>query len=115
MKFSRKVGSGPVNKKLNFCSDPDHRLQGSRSLYRQTDRPKDHATPSAAYKSWVGFHDILRLGRLWTKEEFVWGDGSHRPVIYCLGYTHKEINVFTGVLFLWSRYEGMTVSRLTNA
>ena len=26
MKFSGKVGSGPVNKRLNFGDDPDHRL-----------------------------------------------------------------------------------------
>jgi len=26
MKFSGKVGSGPVNKGLNFGGDPDHRL-----------------------------------------------------------------------------------------
>jgi len=26
MKFSRKVGSGLVNKRLNFGGDPDHRL-----------------------------------------------------------------------------------------
>jgi len=26
MKFSRKVGNGPVNKRLNFGGDPDHRL-----------------------------------------------------------------------------------------
>jgi len=25
-KFSRKVGNGPVNKRLNFGGDPDHRL-----------------------------------------------------------------------------------------
>ena len=26
MKFSGKVGNGPVNKRLNFGDDPDHRL-----------------------------------------------------------------------------------------
>jgi len=26
MKFSRKVGNGPMNKRLNFGGDPDHRL-----------------------------------------------------------------------------------------
>jgi len=26
MKFSEKVGNGPVNKLLNFGGDPDHRL-----------------------------------------------------------------------------------------
>jgi len=26
MKFSGKVGNGPVNKRLNFGGDPDHRL-----------------------------------------------------------------------------------------
>jgi len=26
MKFSRKIGSGPTNKRLNFGGDPDHRL-----------------------------------------------------------------------------------------
>jgi len=26
MKFSGKVGNGPVNKSLNFGGDPDHRL-----------------------------------------------------------------------------------------
>jgi len=26
MKFSGKVGTGPVNKRLNFGGDPDHRL-----------------------------------------------------------------------------------------
>jgi len=26
VKFSRKVGNGPLNKGLNFVDDPDHRL-----------------------------------------------------------------------------------------
>ena len=26
MKFSEKVGNGPMNKRLNFGGDPDHRL-----------------------------------------------------------------------------------------
>jgi len=26
MKFSRKVGNGPLNTRLNFGDDPDHRL-----------------------------------------------------------------------------------------
>jgi len=26
MKFSAKVGNGPINKRLNFGGDPDHRL-----------------------------------------------------------------------------------------
>jgi len=31
MKFSGKVGNGPVNKRLNFGNDPDH---GFRSVWR---------------------------------------------------------------------------------
>jgi len=33
MKYSGKVGNGPVNKRLNFGGDPDHRLD-TRIVFR---------------------------------------------------------------------------------
>jgi len=38
MRFSGKVGNGPMNKRLNFGDDPDH---GSESGYRYPDRERD--------------------------------------------------------------------------
>jgi len=33
MKFSEKVGNGPVNKRLNFDGDPHHRLDWIQGLF----------------------------------------------------------------------------------
>ena len=36
MKFSGKVGNGPMNKSLNFGGDPDHRSGTDPDPYRDT-------------------------------------------------------------------------------
>jgi len=66
MKFSGKVGNGPLNKRLNFSGDPDHRLDTEivfriRHYWEILKVVNGHKSAAASSHSFITIHQMAGL------------------------------------------------------